>query len=125
MTASQRHKCEIHGRSSIGNSDCPPYGGAGGDTPAGEPITWSPVVIQVLTANEPMEPVDFDEFTQGSDPITYSVTSGVLPTGLELTAAGVLSGMPTTVGVTPLVVSANNGGGPVPSSGFDITVVAA
>lgn len=125
-SASQRHKCEIHGRSSIGNSDCPPYGGAGGQTMAGQAVVWGSVIVQPLVRNAAMTPVDFDGFTSGSDPISYAVTTGTLPTGLTLSAAGVLSGTPTGLGdTTGLVVTGTNASGGVASGPFTISVVAA
>jgi hypothetical protein len=45
----------------------------------------------------------------GSTPITWAVTSGVLPAGLTLnTATGVVSGTPTAAGVATFTVSATN-----------------
>ncbi len=40
---------------------------------------------------------------------TVSVTSGVLPTGLTLSAAGLLSGTPTQSGSFPVTLTATNG----------------
>jgi hypothetical protein len=45
----------------------------------------------------------------GSGPFTFSVVSGTLPAGLTLTAGGVLSGTPTTVGSSTFVVQVTNG----------------
>ncbi len=63
--------------------------------------------------------------TTGSAPITYSVTSGALPTGLTMTSAGVISGVPTVAGNFTGTITADNG---VPSSAaqpFDITIAQA
>lgn len=53
---------------------------------------------------------------------TFSVTSGVLPQGLTLTSAGLLSGTPTQVGTYTGVVSAANGVGSAATQSFSITV---
>jgi hypothetical protein len=45
----------------------------------------------------------------GSPAPTYSVTSGSLPPGLNLNAAGLLDGTPTTVGSYSFTVTASNG----------------
>ena len=48
----------------------------------------------------------------GTTPITYSLTSGTLPSGITLSSNGTLSGTPAagTVGVYPVVFTASNGG---------------
>ena len=50
--------------------------------------------------------------TGGTTPYTWSVNAGTLPPGLTLSAAGVLSGTPTTTGSYPFtvnVIDKNNG----------------
>jgi hypothetical protein len=44
----------------------------------------------------------------GTAPITWSLDSGALPTGLTLSAAGVISGTPTTAGTYNFTVKATN-----------------
>ena len=44
----------------------------------------------------------------GTDPITWSVTSGLLPDGLFFTTNGLISGTPTTSGVYKFTVKAQN-----------------
>jgi uncharacterized delta-60 repeat protein len=46
--------------------------------------------------------------TGGTAPYTFAVSSGALPAGLTLTAAGVLSGTPTTPGTTNFTVRATD-----------------
>ncbi len=54
---------------------------------------------------------------------TFAVASGSLPAGLSLnTSSGVLSGTPTTTGVSTFTVSADNVFGSVTSTSFSITV---
>ena len=47
----------------------------------------------------------------GTQPITWSVISGSLPTNLTLSTAGVISGTPTTVGTFNFTVQASNSAG--------------
>lgn len=53
----------------------------------------------------------------GAAPMTWSVTAGSLPPGLTLSAGGVYSGTPTTLGSYPFTVTATNVSG---SSGLDL-----
>ena len=50
----------------------------------------------------------------GTSPYSFAVTSGTLPTGLSLSSAGVLSGTPTTAGVSSFTVTATPGPGRSP-----------
>ncbi len=61
----------------------------------------------------------------GSATITYSVTAGALPTGLTLSAAGVITGTPTTSGLFTGTVTATNGTAPDATQNFSITINAA
>lgn len=47
----------------------------------------------------------------GTSPITWDIASGTQPTGLQLSAAGVLSGTPTAAGTFTFVVRATNSAG--------------
>ena len=47
----------------------------------------------------------------GTTPITWSLQSGTLPTGLSLSTAGVISGTPTTAGTSNFTVRATNSAG--------------
>ena len=58
----------------------------------------------------------------GTVPYTFSVVSGILPTGLTLTAGGLLAGTPTTVGSPPVTIAATDGNG---CPGFIPFVIAA
>ncbi len=55
---------------------------------------------------------------------TFSVTGGSLPPGLNLSAAGVISGTPTTIGTFSGTVTASNGAAPDATQNFSITIVA-
>ena len=56
------------------------------------------------------------------EPITYAVTTGVLPTGLSLSSAGVISGTPTVLGSFSGTVTASNGTAPAATQNFTIVI---
>jgi formylglycine-generating enzyme required for sulfatase activity len=58
----------------------------------------------------------------GSPPITWSLDSGALPTGLSLSTTGVISGMPATMGTFTFTVKATNGVGNNTKQ-FSVTIV--
>jgi LPXTG-site transpeptidase (sortase) family protein len=58
----------------------------------------------------------------GSAPIMFSVSSGSLPTGLTLTSAGAISGIPTALGTFSGTVTAANGTAPDATQNFSITI---
>jgi hypothetical protein len=59
----------------------------------------------------------------GVSPYTYSVTSGSLPAGLTLTAAGALSGTPTTAGSSTFTVQVADSEKPAVTATQSYTVV--
>ncbi|HTB79825.1 MAG TPA: putative Ig domain-containing protein [Opitutaceae bacterium] len=67
-------------------------------------------------------PFNFTYTASGSPSPTFSVSSGALPAGLNLSSSGVLSGTPTTPGVYTGTVTAANGVGFPASQSFAITV---
>jgi hypothetical protein len=48
--------------------------------------------------------------TGGTTPYTWSLSSGTLPAGLTLSAAGVISGTPTTPGTYTITVKVTDAG---------------
>ncbi|TDO18119.1 putative Ig domain-containing protein [Mycobacterium sp. BK086] len=60
----------------------------------------------------------------GTEPITWTVTAGAEPAGLQVTSAGVLSGTPTATGAYDFTVTATNGYG-TDTQHFTGTVLAA
>ncbi|MBN9662525.1 MAG: putative Ig domain-containing protein [Acidobacteria bacterium] len=58
----------------------------------------------------------------GTGPYTWSITSGALPTGLALSAAGALTGVPTAQGQFQFVVKIVDGTGLSASTPFTLTV---
>jgi len=61
----------------------------------------------------------------GTPPYTFTVTSGTPPAGLELSAAGVLSGTPTTAGTYAFVVRGTDSLGCFAEVTYSITIPAA
>ena len=61
----------------------------------------------------------------GTQTYTWSVTAGALPAGLTLSAAGVLSGTPTTAGTANFTLQAKDGGGATATAAFALTINAA
>ena len=67
----------------------------------------------------------FQVVMTGSPAPTVSVTAGVLPTGLTLSSAGLLSGTPTQSGSFPVTLTATNGTLPNATQAFTVVVNAA
>jgi hypothetical protein len=61
----------------------------------------------------------------GTSPFTWSVSSGTLPAGLTLSAAGVLSGTPTTAGTSSFTIKVTDATGAAPTKAFSLTINAA
>ncbi len=59
----------------------------------------------------------------GTSPYTYSVTTGVLPTGLTLNStSGLISGTPTTSGTADFTITAQDAAGKTVQQGYSITI---
>lgn len=58
----------------------------------------------------------------GLGPYTYATTSGALPTGLGLSSAGVLSGMPTAAGTFAFTVTATDTDGCTGTQSYSLTM---
>ncbi|HUX45573.1 MAG TPA: putative Ig domain-containing protein [Terracidiphilus sp.] len=61
--------------------------------------------------------------TGGAGTLTYSLASGPLPTGLSLSAAGVISGTPTVTGTFPITVKAADAFGDSLTQSLSLKVV--
>ena len=61
----------------------------------------------------------------GTSPYTFAVTTGTLPTGLNLTSGGLLSGAPTTVGSFNFTVTATDSHGCTGSQNYSVIIGAA
>ncbi len=60
--------------------------------------------------------------TGGTGPYVFTVLTGTLPTGLTLSAAGLLSGTPTTVGSTTVTIQATDAAACPGVIGYTITI---
>lgn len=63
--------------------------------------------------------------TGGTLPYTWSVSSGQLPAGLTLSAAGAISGTPTTAGLATFTIQVADSLGNKSSAGFSINITSA
>jgi hypothetical protein len=59
----------------------------------------------------------------GSTPMTWTLTSGTLPSGLSLSSSGVLSGTPTATGTYAFAVQVANSAGTAGPQSFSLTIV--
>jgi len=85
-------------------------------------------VIAVLPASAPSASIGVaysQTFTAsaGSAPFTFAVTSGTLPTGLSLSAGGLLSGTPTATGTFPFTIGITAAAGCTGSRAYSIDVL--
>ena len=84
--------------------------------------TWTYSVSPALTADSPPTTAtvgsaySYTFGATGSPTPTFSVASGTLPTGLTLSSAGVLSGVPSAAGTFTFSVQASNGVAPAATS---------
>jgi len=60
----------------------------------------------------------------GTTPYTWSLSAGTLPAGVSLSAAGVLSGTPTTTGTSTFTVQLADAGGQKTTASLSVAVVA-
>ena len=78
-------------------------------------LTVNPPVAPTITSGTPLGIGSINQFysftftATGTSPMTWSLASGTLPTGLTLSPSGVLSGTPTTAGLAIFSVQAANG----------------
>lgn len=63
--------------------------------------------------------------TGGTSPYTWSVTSGTLPAGLTLSAAGVLGGTPTATGLTAFTVQVADSASRTATATYPLNITAA
>lgn len=68
-------------------------------------IAIQPAVLPVWTAGQSLPAVSFSA-AGGTAPYSFMVTGGALPTGLQFSSVGVLSGTPAVSGVFQITVSA-------------------
>jgi len=77
----------------------------------------APVITSAPTVDDPLgTAVSFQMTADGTQPITYAITSGTLPANLTLSASGLLSGLPAAIGTTAVTVTASNSFGSAPQT---------
>jgi len=83
-----------------------------------ESLILKPGIVPTITSSAPPASVpvstaySFQVTASGTAPITFSITTGTLPTGLTLDpATGIISGTPTTLGSFSYTVTATNAEG--------------
>ena len=81
-------------------------------TPSASPITVSPATLPTLTAGTPFSQTLTS--TGGLAPYTYTLQSGALPVGMNLSSGGVLSGTPTQRGAYSFSVRSTDSTSPTP-----------
>jgi large repetitive protein len=84
-------------------------------------ITVSPTILPVPTAGIPYDQTI--TASGGTAPYAFSVTFGSLPAGLTLVSSGVLSGTPTTAGVSTFTVTATDALSCFGSRSYTVAVV--
>jgi Putative Ig domain/Galactose oxidase, central domain len=101
-----------------------------GNPPPPPPIVFPPpsITTAALPATDANDPGYATQFTAvsgkpGAD--TWTVSSGVLPTGLNLSPTGLLAGTPTQTGAFPLTIKATDGSGNSSTKNYTLTVNAA
>ena len=119
----QRHLREVRGVDSAGLSNID------GELapPATVAVAFYGTLENLTFGNGESVSIDFSGNYRGTDtPITFAVQAGTLPTGLSLSAAGVLSGSSTATGTqSGLVIRAtDNSTDTADSNAFDIEILA-
>jgi hypothetical protein len=74
------------------------------------PIPWNISYSETITASG------------GIAPYTYSVTTGTLPTGLDLSSGGIISGTPTATGTSPFTITATDANSFTGTQSYSLTV---
>jgi hypothetical protein len=85
-----------------------------------EPVEMLSAIVPEWTAEIPFE-LDF-EHAGGLAPYTWSLAGGELPSGVELSASGTLTGTPHSAGVFAFTVEVEDGFGMTGSTDFSWTV---
>ncbi len=88
-------------------------------------ITCQTITVTAPSGNTSVAGAPFSQtFTQSGaiGSATFSIASGVLPSGLSLSASGVLSGTPLQTGVFPITVKVTDSNGCTGTVGYTLTV---
>ncbi len=92
-------------------------------------LSVNPLPVQITTTSLPGGQVQTAysatlAATGGLAPYTWSLFSGLLPTGLTLQANGTLSGTPTLAGTFPFIVQVRDAAGQTASATFSLNIAA-
>ncbi|MFN8814978.1 MAG: putative Ig domain-containing protein [Acidobacteriota bacterium] len=85
--------------------------------------------VQISTANLPNAAIGQNYnaallATGGTSPYTWTVINGLLPAGLQLSAAGVIAGTATTAGIASFTVRVTDASGATATQNYNISVLA-
>ncbi|MDA8334777.1 MAG: S-layer homology domain-containing protein [Peptococcaceae bacterium] len=94
-------------------------GGGGGSAPPA--LAVSTTTLPAATVGQPYS-ATIATNNEGTPPYTFAVTSGTLPAGLTLTAAGVVSGTPATAGSYPFTITVKDVNNNTASQSYTLTV---
>jgi hypothetical protein len=87
-------------------------------------VVATTVRITTTSLPDPIQNVPYNQQLQaiGTVPLVWSLTSGTLPPGLTLTAAGLLQGTPTTTGSQTFTITATDSRGSTSTQSFTLNV---
>lgn len=97
---------------------------AGGNT---TPSSLSPAPVGAVLQTGAVSAYYSETITTagGSNPYTYALTSGSLPTGLSLSTGGVITGTPTAIGTYTFTVTVTDSNGNTGAQAFSIIILTA
>jgi hypothetical protein len=103
---------------------------AGSTTSSAATLTVTAAPLQITTSNLPAGQVQALysttlQATGGVSPYTWSLFSGLLPTGLTLQPDGTISGTPTFAGVFPFIVQVQDAAAQTVSATFSLNIATA
>jgi len=84
-------------------------------------VTIAPSMVSAGSVGSPYSETQFSS-TGGAGTVTYAVTGGVLPGGVGLSPAGLLSGTPSQSGSFPITITATDSNGCAGSSGYTLEI---
>ena len=89
--------------------------------PTGPSITLSPPSVPNGTVGTPYPSISITQ-SGGTAPATFTVTSGTLPPGLNLSSGGTLGGTPTATGTFNFTIRATDANGFTGTRAYTLTI---